>query len=81
MGPYEIETIFDNGAMRIKTIDDHHVSSIVNGHRLHLYHKNTSKEEFTHQIQQQSNMEWINGGMLPLYHLTICIISYICIYM
>ena len=65
MGPYEIETIFENGVVKIKTIDDHQASFIVNGHRLRLYHKPTSKEEFTHQIQQQSDMEWVDGGTLP----------------
>ena len=65
MCPYEVETIFNNGVVRIKTIDDQHVSFIVNGHKLRLYHKPTSKEEFTHQVQQQSDMEWINGGIPP----------------
>ena len=52
MGPNEIETIFENGVVKIKIIDDQQASFIVNGHRLRLYHKPTSKEEFTHQIQQ-----------------------------
>ena len=50
MGPYEIETLFENGVVKIKTIDDQKASFIVNGHKLCLYHKPTSKEEFTHQI-------------------------------
>ena len=65
MGPYEIETMFENGVVKIKTIDDQQVSFIVNGHRLHLYHKLISKEDFTHQIQQQSDMEWVDRGTLP----------------
>ena len=65
MGHYEIEAIFENRATKIKTIDDQHVSFIVNGHMLRLYHKPTSKEDFTHQIQQQSDIEWVNGGILP----------------
>ena len=65
MGPYEIETVFENGAMKIKTIDDQNVSFIVNGHRLCLYHKPISKEEFTYQIQQQLDMEWVDRGTLP----------------
>src|SRR5271156_474189 len=39
LGPYEIVTAFDNGSVRIKTIDDSHISFVVNGHRLRLYHK------------------------------------------
>jgi len=38
MGPYEVETMFDKGAARIKTLDDQPISFIVNGHRLRLYH-------------------------------------------
>lgn len=57
MGPYEIEEVFENGAVKIKTIDDQPTSFTVNGHMLRLYHKHTSREEFTHQVQQQSDME------------------------
>ena len=70
MGPYEIEAVFENGAVKIKTIDDHQTSFTVNGHRLRLYHKPTSREEFTHQILQQSDMEWVEVGTLPSVPLT-----------
>jgi hypothetical protein len=40
--------MYDNGAMKIKTIDDGKVSFVVNGHRLKLYHRPTSKEYFLH---------------------------------
>ena len=43
LGPYEVVTMFDNGAVKIKTIDDEHVSFVVNGHRLKLYHRPISK--------------------------------------
>ena len=46
MDPYEVETMFDNSVVRIKTLDDQVVSFIVKGHRLRLYHKPLSKEEF-----------------------------------
>ena len=52
MGPYEIEEVFENGAVKIKTIDDQPTSFIVNGHKLRFYHKPTSREESTHQVQQ-----------------------------
>jgi len=32
LGPYEIETIFDNGVVRIRTIDEERVTFLVNGH-------------------------------------------------
>ena len=38
LGPYEVVTTFDNGSVKIKTIDGSEVSFIVNGHRLRLYH-------------------------------------------
>ena len=65
MGPYEIEEVFENGAVKIKTIYEHPTSFIVNGHRIRLYHKPTFREESTHQVQQQSDMEWVEGGTLP----------------
>lgn len=34
LGPYEIETIFDNGAVIIKIINEEKVTFIANGHRL-----------------------------------------------
>jgi hypothetical protein len=46
LGPYEVVTMFDNGVVKIKTIYNEHVSFVVNGHRLKLYHKNVSKEDF-----------------------------------
>jgi hypothetical protein len=46
LGPYEVETIFDNGSVRIKTIDDSQNSFVVNGHRLKVYHKPLSIDDF-----------------------------------
>ena len=44
--PYEVVTAFDNGSVKIKTIDGLEVSFIVNGHRLRLYHQPTSRHDF-----------------------------------
>ena len=38
MAPYEVVTTFDNGSVKIKTIDGSEISFVVNGHRLRLYH-------------------------------------------
>jgi hypothetical protein len=46
LGPYEVDTVYDNGAVKIKTIDDGQVSFVVNGHRLKFYHKPISREDF-----------------------------------
>jgi hypothetical protein len=37
LGPYEVVNVFDNGSMKIKTIDGEGISFLVNGHRLRLY--------------------------------------------
>jgi hypothetical protein len=46
LGPYEVLTMYYNGIVKIKTIDDGQVSFVVNGHRLKLYHIPISKEDF-----------------------------------
>ena len=50
MGPYEVNAVFDNGTVRLVTIDDTHTSFIVNGHRLRLYHRLASKDAFIKQL-------------------------------
>ena len=50
MGPYEIVTVFDNGSVKIKTIDEEQTAFVVNGHRLKVYHKPISKQEFIHTM-------------------------------
>ena len=53
MGPYEVVTTFDNGSVEIKTTDGLQVSFVVNGHRLRLYYKPTSKQDFIYNVLQQ----------------------------
>ena len=43
-GPYEIDKVFNNEAVRVKNIDEFQISFLVNGHRLKIYHKPLSKE-------------------------------------
>ena len=50
-----------NGAIKIKTIDDQNVSFLVNGHRLKLYTKPMSWEDFISKIFEQE-MEIMQGG-------------------
>jgi hypothetical protein len=56
MGPYEIDTIYDNGSIRINTIDEQQTPLLVNVHRLQVYNKPLSKEEFLTHILQNSDM-------------------------
>jgi len=46
MGPYEVDKAFENGTVRMVTIDEEHTPLIENGHRLRIYHKPTSKASF-----------------------------------
>ena len=59
LGPYEVDEVFDNGLVKIKTIDDHHISFVVNGHRLKIYQKPISKEEFIKIFQNNSEMKLV----------------------
>ena len=62
MGPYEVVTAFDNGSIKIKTINGSEVSFIVNGHRLRLYHQPISKMDFVQNVLQQKEMEFVAPG-------------------
>ena len=59
LGPYEIEKIFENGAIKIRTIDEGKISFLVNGHRLKLYHKTLSREEFVKKFQDNIDMKLV----------------------
>jgi len=48
MGPYEIVQVYENGSIKLTTIDGEGNTFLVNGHRLKLYHKPISKEDFIH---------------------------------
>ncbi|XP_059078067.1 uncharacterized protein LOC131876641 [Cryptomeria japonica] len=53
LGPYEIVEVFQNGAVRLETIDPVRFKLLVNGHRLRLYHKPATKEDFLQQFDNQ----------------------------
>ena len=55
-----METTLKNGAVRIKTLDKEPISFTVNGHRLKVYTKPLSKDEFVQKILQQSEMEMVD---------------------
>ena len=57
LGPYEIEEVFNNRAVRIRTIDGRKIPLLVNGHRLKIYHKPISREEFIKIFQNNSEMK------------------------
>jgi hypothetical protein len=61
MGPYEIETVFDNGIVKFITIDDARTPLLANGHRLRLYHHLTSRDSFTKHVADNSDFEIISA--------------------
>jgi hypothetical protein len=65
MGPYEVDTIYDNGAVRINTIDENQTSLVVNGHQLKVYHKPLSKEDFVKNVLQTSEMQLVRKRVSP----------------
>ena len=68
MDPYELVTTFDNGSVKIKTMDGSEISFVVNGHRLRLYHQPTSKQDFIQNVLQQNEMELVEGETIPPPH-------------
>lgn len=53
LGPYKIYTFYYNGSVKIKTIDEERIPLLVNGHRLKLYKKPLTREEFIQKVQEQ----------------------------
>jgi hypothetical protein len=46
LGPYEVDTLFNNGFVQILIIDEERTPLLINGHRLKLYKNPLTKEEF-----------------------------------
>ncbi|XP_057829771.1 uncharacterized protein LOC131040832 [Cryptomeria japonica] len=57
LGPYEIVDTFSNGAIRLSTIDPVKFKLLVNGNRLHLYHKTLTKDDFLRQFSTAQHAE------------------------
>ena len=52
LGPYTVEKCNDNGLVLIRTIDEEPIPMLVNGHRLKIYKKPLSKEEFIEDLNE-----------------------------
>jgi hypothetical protein len=57
--------MYDNGEAKIKTIDDGKLSFTVNGHRLKLYHRPISKEDFIEVMLIDKALVLVNGEVSP----------------
>ncbi|XP_057818206.2 uncharacterized protein LOC131031182 [Cryptomeria japonica] len=53
LGAYEIVEVFENRAVRLATIDLVRFKLLVNGHRIRLYHKTSTKQDFLQQFDNQ----------------------------
>jgi hypothetical protein len=69
LGPYEVDTVYDNEAVKIKTIGDGQVSFVVNGHRLKFYHKPISKEDFLQVISTEKELALVDGEVPPVLEI------------
>jgi len=50
--PYVVERCHGNGSMQVRTIDEEAIPLLVNGHRLKLYKRPLSKQEFIDNINK-----------------------------
>lgn len=57
MGPYEILEVFENGLVKVTSIDQEGQTYLVNGHRLKIYHKPVSREDFMRTASQQKEVQ------------------------
>ena len=61
LGPYEVDTIFPNGTVRLITIDGSNTQLHANGHRLHLYQCPLSKAEFKSRCSADTCYQFLKG--------------------
>ena len=56
MGPYQVDRVFDNGTVRLITIDENQTTFVVNRHHLKLYHRPASKDAFVKTISDSADL-------------------------
>jgi hypothetical protein len=61
-----VDAVFDNGTVRLVTIDENRTSFLVNGHRLKLYHHPTSKDAFIKHLSDTSGLMVVGALQLSL---------------
>jgi hypothetical protein len=65
VGTLRNRNFFDNGSVKIKTIDDSQNSFVVNGHRLKVYNKTLSKDDFLQEVAKQAELKIVGGESSP----------------
>lgn len=61
LGPYEVDTIYDNGTIKLTTIDGSQTYLFTNGHRLRLPHKPLTRDSFISHIVSYSSYHLAEG--------------------
>jgi hypothetical protein len=70
LGPYKVDTVYDNGSINMCTIDEDWITLMANVHRLRLYQKPLSKDFFIKDLTTYSNLK-VDGTMaMPLVPTT-----------
>jgi hypothetical protein len=62
LGPYEVDTLFENGIVKFTTIDDSHTPLFANGNHLRLYHQPPSKDSFVSNILSDVELQFVGVG-------------------
>jgi hypothetical protein len=65
LGPYEVDIVFDNGTIKLITIDEEHTSLLDKGHQLRLYHSLLSREAFVKYFNVQEDFEIVGTKVVP----------------
>ena len=61
LGPYDVDTLYDNGISKLTTIDGSKTSLFANGHHLRLYHKPLTRDSFISHIVIDSGYQLVGG--------------------
>jgi hypothetical protein len=64
LGPYQVDSIFPNGRVRLITIDGSNTQLHANGHCLHLYQRPLSKVEFKSRCTVDTGYQFLKGKEL-----------------
>ena len=68
LGPYKVDTVFDDGTVKLVTVDSAKMLLLANGHQLRLYHQPTSKESFVNIVVDfdlHVTIAWEHSPMQP----------------
>ena len=57
LSPYEVDMVYDNGIVKLTTIDWSQISLYANGHHLTLYHKPLTRDSFVSHIVIDSHYQ------------------------